>query len=432
MPTRPFWTKALRSNLPQRIALIATLLVPLGLLHAFVLAEICIGITDVLFLARSFATRDFAWAKRGWVKIALIWWAWLLLCSTPLPWGSFGSAGWDMGFGQAFVCLRFILFTAALQHWVLTSRESRRLAAWALSLSALWIGIESWQQFLTGHNIFGDPRWVDGSLTGPFWKPRAGALYMHILYPAMLPAVAALLGSSRTARYLQGLALAVAGILTSVLIGQRMGVALTGLGLVIAAFYLPRLRWPAAIAIIVAAGFLLASPILSPGTHAKLVGETDKNLSDFSQSPYGELYTRASVMGLQSPIHGWGYNGFRELCPEPRFNGGLPTLNIPPTQLGLGACNLHPHNYYMQAFTDAGVPGLLLFVLLALWWLKDMAAGLRRHRSPLQIALFIAVVTYLWPIGSTDEFPVLYMLGWLFFMLGLGLALKRDNEPDNG
>ncbi|MBU6419808.1 MAG: O-antigen ligase family protein [Proteobacteria bacterium] len=411
----------------RRIALLATLLVPLGLLHAFVLAEICIAVTDVLFLAHSFRTRDFSWARQGWMKIALIWWFWLLLCSTPLPWPGFGSAGWKMGFGQAFVVIRLILFTAALQHWVLASRESRRWAGWALMLSALWIAIESWQQYLTGHNIFGDPRWADGSLTGPFWKPRAGALYTHILYPAMLPAVAALLASPRVPRYVLGLAVAVAGILTSVLIGQRMGVALTGLGLVIAAFFLPRLRLPAAIAIIVSAAFLLASPVLSPGTHAKLVGETDKNMSHFSQSPYGELYTRAMLMGVQSPWHGWGYNGFRELCPEPRFNGGIPALNIPPTQLALGACNLHPHNYYIQSFTDAGVPGLVLFVLLAFWWLKDMAAGLWRQRAPMQVALFIAVVTYLWPIGSTDEFPTLYMLGWLFFLLGLGLAMKRDN-----
>ncbi len=41
----------MRPDMLRRIALAAALLVPLGLLHAFVLAEICIGIVDVLFLA---------------------------------------------------------------------------------------------------------------------------------------------------------------------------------------------------------------------------------------------------------------------------------------------------------------------------------------------------------------------------------------------
>jgi hypothetical protein len=41
------------------VALFFAMLVPLGLLHAFVLAEICIGIVDVLFLAEMFRTRSF-------------------------------------------------------------------------------------------------------------------------------------------------------------------------------------------------------------------------------------------------------------------------------------------------------------------------------------------------------------------------------------
>jgi O-antigen ligase len=205
-------------------------------------------------------------------------------------------------------------------------------------------------------------------------------------------------------------------------------VVLAVVGLAVAFIYLPRLRLPAAIAAMAAAAFLLATPILSPATHRKLVGETDRNMSHFSQSPYGELYTRGTVMGLQSPWHGWGYNGFREDCPQPRFDGGLPALHIPPTQLRLGACNLHPHNYYIQSFTDAGLPGLVLFMLLAIWWLKDLAAGLWRNRSPRQISVLAGVATFLWPIGSTDEFPTLYILGWFFFLLGLGLAQKREND----
>jgi O-antigen ligase len=132
------------------------------------------------------------------------------------------------------------------------------------------------------------------------------------------------------------------------------------------------------------------------------------------------------MMTQQSPWHGWGYNGFRVGCPLPRFNGGFPALGIAPTQLGLGACNLHPHNFYMQALTDAGLPGLALFAALAICWLWALAAGLWRRPEPLRLGLFIAVLTFLWPIGSFDEFPTLYMLGWMFFLLGFGLALRGN------
>ena len=43
---------------------------------------------------------------------------------------------------------------------------ARRIAWWVLALSCLWIGVESWEQYLTGTNIFGDRRYGDGALTG--------------------------------------------------------------------------------------------------------------------------------------------------------------------------------------------------------------------------------------------------------------------------
>jgi len=418
----------MRAERIRQAALVAALLVPLGLLHAFVLAEICIGLVDILFLAESVRTKNFAWARRLWFLVALAWWAWLMLCSAP----GVGAAGWAMGFGQAVVVIRLFLFTAALQNWLLTTQAARRAAWIMLALSGLWIGVEAWQQFLTGKNIFGDPRWGDGSLTGPFWKPRAGPLYAHLLFIAALPPVMALFAAKR--RW-AAIALVLLGVVTSVLIGQRMGVALTALGLAVCCVLIPRLRLPAIAAAILGAAVLVATPIISPPTHAKLVGETSANFHHFSQSPYGEIFTRATVMGLQRPLLGWGMNGYRVDCPQPRFATGLPALGIPPTQLKLGACNLHPQNYYIQAFSDSGLPGLILFMALVLVWTWHLWRGLWRQPDALRVGLFIGVLSYTWPVSSTDEFPTLYMLGWMFFFLALGLACSDaapKSEVKNG
>jgi hypothetical protein len=400
-------------------ALAAALLVPPGLLHAFVLAEAGIAVADILFLVEMARRKNLAWAAKPWFIAAMLWWAWLLVCSTPL---FFTTAGWAMGFAQALVVLRLIIFTAALQSWLLTTPAARRAAWWLLALSCLWIGLESWQQLLTGRNIFGNPRWGDGSLTGPFWKPRAGQLYSHLLFTAMLPPVLALFAKPGRAGRIAGMALAILGVVTSVLIGQRMGTCLTVLGLVTAAVFIAQLRRVAVAAIAIAAVVLLLTPIISPPTYGKLVGETSRNLNHFALSPYGELFTRATVMGLNSPWHGWGYNGFRALCPDENFGGGLPALGIAPTQLGLYACGLHPQNYFIQAFCESGWPGLVLFTLLCLLWMWDLGRGLFRAPDPLRVGLFIGVLTFTWPLASTDAFPTLYMLGWLFFLLGLGLG----------
>jgi hypothetical protein len=406
------------------VALGAALLAPLGLLHAFVLAEICIAIADLLFVAEMARTRNTAWARQPWFIAAMLWWAWTLFCSGPY----FATAGWMLSFIEALVIIRLILFTAALQSWILTTPNARRAAWIVLAVSCLWIGLESWQQYITGRNIFGDPRWGDGSLTGPFWKPRAGQLYAHLLFTAMLPPVLALFARQSRVWRAGGVALAVLGVVTSVLIGQRMGTLLTGLGLATAALFMPQLRRVAILAAVIAVLVLVATPYISPPTYGKLVGETSHNLSHFWLSPYGELFTRATVMGLQSPWHGWGYNGFRAFCPAPQFSAGLPALGIAPTSLALAACNLHPQNYYIQAFCEAGFPGLLLFAAMNLIWLQKLAAGLWRTKNPLRVGLFIGVLTFSWPLASTDAFPALYMLGWFFFLLGLGLALAHINE----
>jgi O-antigen ligase len=405
----------------RHLALLTMLLVPLGLLHAWTLADACVVLTDVLFLADSVRRRDFRWARKPWFILAMVWWGWLLFCSAPLPLPGFGVAG-IKGFAEAAVIIRLILFAAALQSWLLTTPAARRIAWWALALSALWIALESWQQYLFGHNIFGYPRWGDGSLTGPFQKPRAGDLYAHLMFIGLLPPVMALLAGPGWKPRAGGVVLAVLGVVTAVLIGQRMCVAFAGLGLVVAAVYLRPLRLPLAGALLVAVAVFIATPIISPATHGKLVGETQRNFHHFSQSPYGEIFTVAANMGVQSPIHGWGYRGYREACNQPRFNTGLPALHIPPTQAALGACNLHPQNFYIQSFADAGVPGLILFTAMMLYWSWRAARGLWRNPDPVRVGLLIGVINYTWPIASTDEFPALYMLGWFFFFVGLALA----------
>ncbi len=398
------------------LALLSMLLVPLGLLHAWVLAEICVGITDVLFLVHVFWRRDFRWLRQPWFIQALVWWVWLVFCSIP----GIGIAG-TKGFTEAVVILRLLVFTAALQSWLLTTPAARRAAWGVLALSALWIALESWQQYLAGHNIFGYPRWGDGALTGPFEKPRAGDLYAHLMFIGLLPPAMALLARPGWKRA-GGAVLAVLGVVTAVLIGQRMCVAFAGLGLVVAAVYLRRLRLPMLGALAVAAAVFIATPIISPATHGKLVGETQRNFHHFSQSPYGEIFTVATNMGLQSPLHGWGYRSYREVCTEARFNTGLPALHIPPTQAALGACNLHPQNFFIQSFSDAGFPGLVLFTAMMLYWTWLAARGCWRNPDPVRVGLLIGVINYTWPIASTDEFPTLYMLGWFFFFVGLSLA----------
>ena len=289
----------LKTDKLRGIGLVTAMLVPLGLLHAWVMAEVMIGLTDLMFLAAMLRRRDFTWARSPWFIAALLWWVWLVFCSIPI---FFATASIRMGLVEAIVIIRMLLFAAALQHWLLTTPRTRSIAWWILALSCLWIGVESWQQYLTGKNIFGDHRFGDGALTGPFFKPRAGALYAHLLYLALLPPLISLYAKGRIWQ-LAALALAVLGVVTSVLIGQRSPTILAGFGLLVAAFFYPQLRRIAIIAAVAAIAFLAATPIISPPTYGKLIGETSRQVAHFALSPYGQIWTRGIVMGQHGLIN---------------------------------------------------------------------------------------------------------------------------------
>ncbi len=404
----------------RQAALVITCLLALCLLHTRTGAEICIVAIDILFAA-AIVRGERLDCRQPWLLVAFAWWGWEVICSLPIPALGFGAGGW-YDFAEAAMLLRFIVLVAALQFWVLATPTARHAAWLAVALSCLWIGLESWQQYLTGHNLFGDRRWPDGSLTGPFWEPRAGAPYAHLLLVALLPVALPLLDRKHLAPRLAAVALAVLGLATSVLIGQRMPTLLAVLALAASALFLPRLRLPALAAFLLAAAVVAATPVISPPTYHKLVLHFIAQMGRFAVSPYGELFTRATVMGMASPWHGYGFNGFRVLCPLPQFGAGLPVLGIAPTQLGLAACNIHPHNFYLQALVDGGFPGLLLFGAMNLVFLVTLARGLWRRPDPLRVGLFAGVLTFAWPLASTDSFAVLPHVGWWLMLLGLGLA----------
>jgi len=182
-------------------------------------------------------------------------------------------------------------------------------------------------------------------------------------------------------------------------------------------------RPPLLIAIAVGALAIAALPVISPPTFAKLVIKFLDQMSHFAASPYGQLYTRASVMIVARPWLGFGFDGFKYFCGQPQFWHGWPGLGISNAENGgIKACNLHPHNYYMQLGTMAGLPGLALFIALVVTWLRRMAAALRPAKDPVQAMLFVTGCVMFWPLASTSGLFTLDTAGWVFLLVGWGLA----------
>ncbi len=397
------------------------LLLPVLLVHLRVGAEIGFDVVAALFLVRSALGRRWSWVRRDWVVVGLVWWAWTVACTTRAALAE-PAGGWGH-VAQACLAARFLLFAAALEWWVLRDGRARRWLLTSFGAVALYVAGQSLLQFATGRNLFGNPRWVEGELTGPFNGPKAAPTFIRVLFPAMLPAASALGASAKAWRRVAAGGVLVAGVAVVVLIGQRMPLLLAGLGLLATGLLMPKARGLVAVAVVAAGALIGASAVVSPPTFYRLVTKFSHQVEGFPDSPYGQITARALAMAGQHPWAGLGFNGFQANCADPRYQHGWRWPEDPAdTGGGTEMCVTHPHSFYLQALTDAGFPGLLGFGLLVVLWLRRLSAGLWRAPDPLRVGLFVAVLIQAWPISTTSPLVSLPMGGWFFLALGFGLA----------
>ena len=399
----------------DRIALVSTLIGPLLLMHAHGFAEASMSIAGLCFLLRSAATGDWAWAKTPWVAIALVWWAWTVVCSLPVPSLGLGDGG-PHSLLQGLVAIRFPLFAAALAFGVLRDAAPRRWMFNTIAASAGYVAVHLVFQFLFGVSLYGVPWAWDTILTGPFGTARAAPLMARILPSVLIPFAARYLDH----RFLPYIIL-LGGLAVVTIVGQRIPVLLMGGSLVVAAFLIPRLRPMALSAAIMLAVLIPSFAVISPATYQHMVRRTAFLAETFAVSAYGEMYNRSTEIGLQKPWTGTGFDGFREACPKPRyfrpsFDGSVPDGG------GAGICWVHPHNFYFQALVDGGLPGLALFCAFGIACLIPLGRGLLRDPDPLRVGLFVTILSQLFPIQSTPSYWSMPMGGWFYLLLGWAMA----------
>ena len=413
-------TRRVGQGLLLGAATAATLLLPAALLYARAIGDAVLTLIAVLFLASLWTSRDRLWLRAPWTRLMLVFWGWMLLCTV--------LAGSGPAIGQALAALRFFLFAAALENWVLADPRTRQRLWYVILATAVWILAEIWQQYLLGTNIFGYPRWLDGALTGPFKGPVAGPMFLPVFFPAFLPLCFLLLRQPNRLARLSGIVVPILASATMILIGQRMPAVLMVLGLCLSGLLFRQFRLPVALSLGVGAGVLALLPIISPPTFAKLVLHFGDQMEHFGASQYGLIFARAASMIQAHPWFGLGWDGYRDNCMQPQYLHGVSWFPVsdPASEQG---CSIHPHNYWLQIGTNAGVTGMLLFAALAALWLWRIGGGKAALANDRRAALFVIVCVMLWPLASATSMFTVPNAGWIFLMIGWGLAEARWSGP---
>ena len=201
--------------------------------------DIALSLIAVLFLFNSGRTENWSWLRTPWIAAALCIWVYLILVS-------FAADDMEHSLGRAIPWIRFVVFAAALQHWVITDGIWRKRLLICTGALLVFIAADTVYQFFFTVDIFGIPTYEGTTrLTGPMHElpPKVGMFMMRLMFPVLLAVVcwAAILrrdvGSTIVAIGAVG-----AGILVVMITGERSAFLLSLFGVVVSAFILPGMK----------------------------------------------------------------------------------------------------------------------------------------------------------------------------------------------
>jgi len=376
--------------------------------------DIAASLVALLFLIRSALLRDFSWARTPWIKAALAVWIYLIL--TSLAAEHMGAA-----LGRAGPWVRFVLFAAALQFWVLNDRVWLKRLLISTGATVGFVAADTVFQFVFSYDIFGIPQVSIDRMTGPLTElpPKVGVYIMRLMYPALVALMfwAAAGGRGLLAK-ITAIAAVCAGVTTVLITGERMAFLLALFGLGVTVVLVPAMRRTMLVAVL-AVGLTVAGVFaVKPSVTARSFHTVVSTVGNFWRSPYGLVWIGGFKVAQANPVIGVGLKNFRTSCRVVVY--GSPDKTGP-------ECSLHPHNFYLEWLSEAGAIGLFGFLALITLWTRHFLASAGHWRfDGLAVGPVVAVITFLWPIAATMGFFTNWHAALFWFVLGWALAATGE------
>ena len=149
-------------------------------------------------------------------------------------------------------------------------------------------------------------------------------------------------------------------------------------------------------------------------------------------SGYNRLFQTAITMWKEQPIFGFGYKSFRIKCWYMLVKDNIERETTKKSQKI--ACGNHPHNYYLELLSEAGIVGTSLIIVFFLILLKDSFYFLKEYNSKINseitliIPIIIAIFLEIWPLRSSGSFFTTGNATFLWLLVGILLATNVRNR----
>ena len=150
-----------------------------------------------------------------------------------------------------------------------------------------------------------------------------------------------------------------------------------------------------------------------------------KNVIFLRHSGYARVFKTSILIWLEQPLSGFGLKSFRVKCWDVLAKDNIK--NSGPQDI---SCGNHPHNYYLEILSEAGIVGFILFFLFFIFLLRNSFYTIKEmyktngHELIILAPVIISIVLEIWPLRSTGSFFT--NTNATFFWLIVGMLLSSN------
>ena len=403
----------------------------------------------IYFLINFYKDKNINFKDDYWILFFFIIFLWFIFIS-------FFAYNIYLSFIDAIIFIRFFLFTLAVYYFCTKNINLFKYILISIFLSTTFVSLDTLFQFYnyeTAIGFKGDlfniyPEGLYGRLSGPFRDLVPGSYLSRFYFFILI--LFSLNEKIFNNKLLVFIFIIFLGIVFAVIFfsGEQMSVATTLMGYFMIMIFIKQLRKIVFFIVFAGITFIAINKLAHPyyndflvieqtARHEGLIIERyfeckDKPniecvkqfkkqppitsiLKDFRHSPYGEIYNTSLQMWLNNKITGVGLNNFHEVCTN--------DLSYNEYHQYFG-CGSHPHNYYIQALTESGLPGLILFIFLVLSFFYKFKDFLKYKH---QVFGLIILLILFWPIMSTGSFLKNWNMIFTCYLLGITLKINSLN-----
>ena len=371
-------------------------------------ADLWLTIICLIFLIRCFIKKQWTWTSQLWFKSALALWAFGLFSAATGPDPLFS-------FTQGFVWIRFPLYAAAAQVWLAKDRDIR-----IVMLLSIMLGMIIMCMILIAETII-EPK---TRLTWPYGDLVPGSYLAKFSLPLFCVLIAIAVNQRSKAGIFSGL-IAILSILVSILTGERTHFLIRAFGGMLAGLiWKPKILLYLSLVIIeiIAVLFIaLARPDLTQRFGKDFAQQIPLVNTSYS-NPYWGAWRGGIQQGFITPIKGIGPSGTRKTCQ-------ILDSNLPLWLPGKNYCGNHPHNFYVQLFSETGIIGLLIgcFMFGSITF-TCYKARQENFNCPMAATAFVVPFALFFPLQQFGSFYGQWGNLFIWFAIAFAISQFQDWE----